>query len=394
MPLSPPKQSKWALGVGVELLFLLLPLAAYSGWRIGRKGVAKQFDSERNSFSENYYKGLNYLLNEEQDKALDIFIKMVAVDSDTVETHIALGNLFRRRGEVDRAIRVHQNLIARPALSKEQRHQALYELAEDYLKAGLLDRAEGLYEDLVRERAEYIPSLKRLKSIYQQEKEWDKALAIVQRLGSVSDEKLNHIIAHYYCEKAELAKQSSDYPQALKWVKKAMQSDNQSVRANLLEGELESHLGNYKRAAKTYRRMLSLDLTLFSVALESMGVCFSRLGKSQELLEIFREVLRRHYSSEVMLHTTYLIQELQGEGAAVAFVSTQLEQQPSLEGITYLLDHTANMTATEVVKSVKDNINRLVISKPVYQCNQCGYSAKALFWHCPSCHGWNTVTTI
>ena len=127
------------------LLWLLLPVAALSGWWVAsRRSLARSYGRRATDFSSDYFEGLNYLLNEQPDKAIEVFIRMVEVDSETVDTHFALGNLFRRRGEVDRAIRIHQNLIARPTLSREQRTQALFELGADYMRAGVFDRAESL----------------------------------------------------------------------------------------------------------------------------------------------------------------------------------------------------------------------------------------------------------
>src|SRR5713101_7419737 len=186
-----------------DLLWLLLPLAAGSGWLVAR------FDQKRHAAARDlpsaYFKGLNFLLNEQPDKAIEIFIQVLEVNSETVETHLALGNLFRRRGEVERAIRIHQNLIARPTLDREQRTYALLELAQDYFKAGLFDRAENLFLELAEIRAHSEQALRLLLSIYQQEKEWDKAIQTGRRLARVAGKSMDGVIAQYYCEQAEQA---------------------------------------------------------------------------------------------------------------------------------------------------------------------------------------------
>jgi lipopolysaccharide biosynthesis regulator YciM len=185
-----------------DLLWLLLPLAAASGW------LAARFEQKRHArqsfdLPSAYFKGLNFLLNEQPDKAIEVFMRVLEVNSDTVETHLALGNLFRRRGEVERAIRIHQNLIARPTLDKEQRSHALLELGQDYLKAGLFDRAENLFLELAEIRAHSEQALKLLLHIYQQEKEWEKAISITRKLARVSGKNLDEMIAHFYCELAD-----------------------------------------------------------------------------------------------------------------------------------------------------------------------------------------------
>jgi len=165
----------------VALLFFLLPIAAFSGWVLGRRRSERKSGARVSELSTSYFRGLNYLLNEQQDKAIEVFLKLADINRDTVETHLALGNLFRRRGEVDRAIRVHQNLIARPSLSQDEKTVALLELGEDYMRAGLLDRAETLFADLVAMDALAPSALKHLIAIYQHERDWDKAIDHARR---------------------------------------------------------------------------------------------------------------------------------------------------------------------------------------------------------------------
>ena len=189
--------------MGIEVLFLLLPLAVLSGWWIGRKSVIKSHVGSPIGIPSDYLKGLNFLLNEQPDKAIEIFIQLLEVNTDTVETHLALGSLFRRRGEVDRAIRIHQNLIARPTLNQEQRAQALYDLGQDYMRAGLFDRAETLFSELIDSGPHTESALRQLIDIYQQEKDWAKAIETARRVELKTGTKLSGLIAHYYCEQAE-----------------------------------------------------------------------------------------------------------------------------------------------------------------------------------------------
>src|SRR5436190_18436361 len=182
-----------------DLLWLLLPLAFLSGWFAARLEARRQAGRSFDLPSA-YFKGLNFLLNEQPDKAIEIFIQVLEVNSETVETHLALGNLFRRRGEVERAIRIHQNLIARPTLNREQRTYALLELGQDYFKAGLFDRAENLFLELAEVRAHSEQALRLLLNIYQQEKEWDKAIQTGRRFARVSGKRMDDVIAQYYCE--------------------------------------------------------------------------------------------------------------------------------------------------------------------------------------------------
>ena len=179
----------------LALLFLLLPVAAFSGWVLGRRRSERTSGARVSELSTSYFRGLNYLLNEQQDKAIEVFLKLADINRDTVETHLALGNLFRRRGEVDRAIRVHQALIARQNLSRDEKTVALLELGEDYMRAGLLDRAETLFTDLVAMDALAPSALRHLIGIYQHERDWGQAIEHAQRLEQASGESQSAIIA-------------------------------------------------------------------------------------------------------------------------------------------------------------------------------------------------------
>ena len=181
----------------VGLFWLLLPLAAGASWWAARRGIARVSGAQVDRLRSTYFRGLNYLLNEQPDKAIEVFLQIAEVDSNTIETHLALGNLFRRRGEVDRAIRVHQNLVARPTLNAEQKTSALLELGEDYMRAGLLDRAETLFTDLVGIDARAPSALRHLISIYQQERDWHKAIDHARRLEQATGESQGRMIAQY-----------------------------------------------------------------------------------------------------------------------------------------------------------------------------------------------------
>ena len=240
-------------------LFLLLPVAALSGWLIGRRDKPQIARRHGHELPLGYIKGLNYLLDEQPDKAIDVFIQMLDVNSETVETHLALGSLFRRRGEVDRAIRIHQNLIARPTLNAEQRMHALNELGQDYMRAGLLDRAEALYAELVESGPHTINALQQLIDIYQQEKDWEKAIESARKLAFKTRKSQDTVIAHYYCELAEQELRANETHKALKLIKKALATDSRCARASILEGDIEYRLGDVKSAIRAYRRVEDQD---------------------------------------------------------------------------------------------------------------------------------------
>ena len=254
-----------------ELIFLLLPIAAYTGWLLGKRYSARQFS--RLSLSSDYYTGLNYLLNEQHDKAMDAFMKMLDISSDSVETTLAVGALFRRKGEVDRAIRVHEELSSRPALSRHQRSQSLLELGQDYLYAGVYDRAESLFYEVSHLGGEFSEkSQKYLIEIYEREKDWDKAIEVTKAYQSTTMAFMGREIAQYYCEKAVLAQASGDIKTAFKALKKGLNHDRHCVRASLLMGELELNYGRYKSALRAFKCVEQQNIILFQKSLPPLFI--------------------------------------------------------------------------------------------------------------------------
>ncbi len=381
----------------LESLFLLLPLAALSGWWIGRRGRLRKQDEGAFELPSNYLKGLNYLLNEQQDKAIELFIQMLDVDNNTVETHLALGSLFRRRGEVDRAIRIHQNLIARPTLSKEQRAVALFELGEDYMRAGLLDRAETLFKELIDTEPHTGAALQQLLDIYQQEKDWDKAIQISHRLESRTGQSRRAIVAHYYCEIAEQACRQGEPAKALKYLKRALVEDRQCARASILEGNIEKTAGNIKAAIRAYHRVEEQDPDFLPEVIQPLIDCYKRLGRIDEMVVFLRQNLAKHPGISLMLALSELIRQEKGNEEAVEFITEYLKQRPSVRGMDRLLDlNLSNVKepVREKLQVLKDVAEQLIANKPVYECCHCGFAGKKLHWQCPGCKYWNTVKPI
>lgn len=381
----------------LDLLWLLLPVAAASGWIMARRSERNARRPASRDFSERYFQGLNFLLNEQPDKAIEVFLRMVEVDSDTAETHLALGNLFRRRGEVDRAIRVHQNLIARPTLSKEQRSAALLELGQDYMRAGWLDRAESLFEELLEGNAHRVPALRHLLDIYQQEKEWDKAIEVARRLDSESGLSMKPVIAQFHCELAERALKQNDDAQAGALTKRALSYDRRCVRASILQGRIATRAGNCKAALKAFREVADQDIEYLPEVLEPMRQCHDQLNSAAEFADYLRAVIERYNGVSPVIMLTDLIASTQGEAAAIEFVTAQVRKRPSVRGLGRLISlslATASGRGKEDLLILRDLVDQLLASKPVYKCVHCGFAGKSLHWQCPTCKEWNTVKPI
>ncbi len=382
----------------VELFWLLLPLAAASGWYAARRNENQENEKVRSiDYGSDYYKGLNYLLNEQPDKAIEVFIDMLAVNSETVETHIALGNLFRRQGEVDRAIRIHQNLIARPTLSGEQRAQALLELGQDYMRAGLFDRAENVFLELIDMSSHSRSALRHLLAIYQQEKDWEKAITTVEQLEKVSSQSMGPVIAQFYCELAEKARAANDPLGVTTMLKRACSSDRNCVRATILLGNLEFERGDYRAAAQLYERVEHQDADYLGEVLQPLKECYQRQDKVHELMDYLQQVLVRYRGILPALILAELIRQKEGEPTAAEFLAKHLRSRPSLQGIDRLIElnlaraqgkEQANLTL------LRDLIKELIDKKPTYQCTQCGFTGKCLHWQCPGCLTWGSVKPI
>ncbi len=383
----------------LELLFFLLPVAAASGWYAGRRDPKpiKRSMGRRYEIPKDYLKGLNYLINEQSDKAIELFIQMLEVDSNTVETHFALGSLFRRRGEVDRAIRIHQNLIARPTLTPEQRAQALFALGQDYHRAGLFDRAETLFAELIDTGPHTEPALRHLIDIYQQERDWDKAIFTARRLEARTGKDLKSQVAQYYCELADQAIQHKELPQALRMVKKAQSADKQCVRASLLEGRVEFSAGNYKQAIKTLHRIEQQDPAFLSEAIPLLQKCYEASSRQSEFTDYLNHVMEQHDSISVILMLTDLVEKKEGDDKATEFLASALKHRPSLRAMDRLIElnlDNPNEAVREKLRILKDVSEKLLQNRAVYQCDICGFSGKTLHWQCPSCKKWNSIKPI
>jgi lipopolysaccharide biosynthesis regulator YciM len=374
-----------------------LPLAFISGWAVARRGWARRSGARVNELSSDYFRGLNYLLNEQQDKAIEVFLKLAEINRDTVETHLALGNLFRRRGEVDRAIRVHQHLIARPNLSQDEKTVALLELGEDYMRAGLLDRAETLFTDLVAMDALAPSALRHLIGIYQHERDWNKAIEHARRLEQASGESQASVIAQFHCELAEQARAQGVHDEARRQVAQAFAAEPDCVRASMIEGHIESAAGEIDRAIRAFERVAELDVDYLPEILAPLLDCYARAQRKQRAEEFLLAITERYHGVSPVLALAKLYASTRGEVAAVGFLNRVLRQRPSVRALMALIDvnlHTASGEARENFLILRELTRKLVEGKAMYRCNQCGFGAKAHHWQCPSCKNWGSVRPI
>ena len=379
-----------------SLYLLLLPLAAATGWLLGRRS-AMGLSSRPVSVNSDYLKGLRHLVNEDADKAIEVFVRLMEVDNETVETHLALGDLFRRQGEVDRALKIHQNLVARPNLSPKHRNQACYELARDYLRAGVLDRAEDLYRDLAEQGIYHERSLAGLVSIYEQERDWERAIETSRRLEAVQGHNLRPVIAQYYCEMAEEAWRRKEHEEALEVLRKAMTEHPQCVRASLMQGQIEEQNGNYRQAIKAYNRVVQQDSEFIAEIIAPLERCYEALGERSRWQEELAQLMQRYEGSAPRVAHARLLASEGREREAVDELASYLEARPSWTGFHHLLElqqSSAGSALGNSAESLRKALQQMIASSAQYHCSSCGFEGHRLHWQCPRCKHWNSLSPI
>lgn len=384
----------------LELLFLLLPVAAGYGWVMGRNSVRHAQRKQSSILSKHYFKGLNFLLSDQPDKAVDTLIKMINLNSDTVETHIAMGNFFRHRGEIDRAIKVHQNLVSRDELSDSQRETALKELGYDYYQAGFLERAEDTFIKLLASSKHKVAAQKQLFSIYQTTKEWGKAIELAEKnvAHSSNPKDVSQRLAHFYCELAqkELNKPMGPESVANQRLQKAIKVDPSSVRPWMLLAQHAIDSALYKEANQYLTEIAKRDKTYISEAVNTM-LLIAEKTNNWDQLEVFLNTYWQPCGSSILAKTR-LIEHKQGKTPATEFLVEQLKKHPTMKGFRALMDIFINLDdehiPTQSLATLKSLVEKQIAMRPKYRCQSCGFSGRKLYWLCPSCKKWGVVTPI
>jgi lipopolysaccharide biosynthesis regulator YciM len=376
------------------LLAALLIVWAASGWAFGRFG-----DKDRNApparISADYIRGLNLVLSRRTDEALELFLQMAKVDEETLETHFALGHLFRRRGEVDRAIRVHQNLLARPSLTEEQRSQAMFALGEDYLGAGLFDRAEKIFVDLCESESVGKQALERLIYIYEREQEWKKAIETHRRLEVLSGEKSAQV-AHYYCELAEQALRDGDPTLARDYLKSTVRSESGALRGTLIRAQLAKLEKDYAQALGLYEQLLSRDRTFISEVFTDFYACFEATGRLADFERYVEKLISEDKQAANEVAYAAIVGGLTASPALVKCIERFVvgdEILGNLVNVEDLQSPNAERRAAAFAR-IASALRKLALSSARYRCTNCGYSTQRFVWHCPSCKLWESIRPI
>jgi lipopolysaccharide biosynthesis regulator YciM len=363
------------------------PLFFGLGWIAARIDI-RQIVSESRALPRSYFRGLNFLLNEQPDKAIEAFIEVVKVDPETIELHFALGSLFRRRGEYDRAIRMHQNLLERPGLGGDQKVLALAELGQDYLKAGILDRAEEVFKKL-ESSAQSAMARRHLLEIYEQEKDWGRAIEMSRLVDSDPRD-----LAQYYCELATSEAAQSRPDAARRYLEQALESNRKCVRASLQLGDLEKNQGNLDAAIEHWKRIESQNPAYIALVAQRLLDAYREAGRAEEGLTLLAGYLERYPSLDLLDTVFQQTLEAKGPDEAYALVRDELRRNPTLLGLDRLLEAQIIAAASpdkrrdlELVRNLVHGHTRRLAR---YRCETCGFKARQFHWRCPACGGWET----
>jgi len=374
-----------------ELWYLvLLPLVFAAGW-FGRGFESRARATDNAALPRSYFRGLNLLLNDQPDKAIDAFIEVVKLDPETIELHHALGNLFRRRGEFDRAVRIHTHLLNRSDLPARERSQALSELGQDYLKGGLLDRAEDAFTRLLEHRDHRFEALRSLLRIYQMEREWLKAIDCARLLEREAGEDHLAAIAHYHCELAEAALAAGRLDEARRAVDEALSTDRKSVRALILAGDLAMRRGQADEALRQWQRVEAVSRDHLPLIAEKMAAALDAQGRRVEALNWLRRALLDAPSIDLLDVAQRRVLDWEGASAAETLVAEELRRHPSLLGFERLARaRLALNPGDEELARLGTLLGGHAQKLARYRCSRCGFRAREYHWNCPGCTSWDS----
>jgi lipopolysaccharide biosynthesis regulator YciM len=345
--------------------------------------------------SADYIRGLNLVLNRRTDEALELFVQMAKVDDETLETHFALGHLFRRRGEVERAIRIHENLLARPTLNDAQRHQALLSLAEDYLGAGLFDRAEQLFSELIDSPSVAQTALEKLVYIYEREREWSKAIEAQRKLEILTGAKSSQV-AHYYCELAEAARVAGDLELARTHLKSSVRSETGVLRGTLIRAAIAKSAGDHAEALSLYEQVLATNRWFMAEVLPRLMECYRELGQLPQFDDFLERWIARDQSVCRDIAYATILADLSGSPVLERCVESFVLDHPILAKLVDAdeLKSLPSERRHEAIVRIAGALRQIALSSARYRCSNCGYSTQRFIWYCPSCKLWESVRPI
>lgn len=374
----------WTVGVAALILGIFV---GHFGWGKRWFGV---FGQASDKLHPDYLTGLDYLVTEQPDRALDMFLRLMDANSDTLETHFALGSLYRRRGEVERAIRIHQNVLAREALAPEHREQALLALAQDYLRAGVLDRAESLFQQVSEVARLRAIALDALRGVYELQHEWQQALDMYRLLARIKAAPPRGVAAHYLCELATVAIDGGDAARAGQLLREAAREVAPFARATLLGAQIAEDRGQRALAAGLLRDALRESPRLLQAELPHLLRLVGEAGRDRVLDELVTEAKSRGAGDLKRLVFAAIASGLADAPPLQACIARVFEEDATLRAVwTTGAGREAERGGDPVARA----IGVLLAHADTYRCNECGFAGRSFYWHCPACHGWDSFET-
>lgn len=378
-----------------ELWYLLaMPVLFGAGW------FARAFDiKEKKSVADEtqtLYKGLDLLLDDKKDQALNSLVNLAKVDPDTVELHFALGALFRRRGDYDKAVRIHNHLYNRADLPKKERNRALYALGQDYLKAGLWDRAEANFKKLAEVDGEYkVTAIKELVNIYESEKEWLKAIDEAHILEKVTGETYPSRISHLYCELTMQCLFFKKFDEAAGFLKQAITADPQNKRALIMQGNLLQKQGRLEEAVEVWKKIGKISPQYETLVVGSVAETLLKAGKEEDAVRYLKSVAEQGINADSVDTAVNWLSKIEGPEKALEVLRRYLEHKKSLIGFKRLADlRLAQDPENKELKELDEFLKRQIDKTVRYKCSKCGFVTKSFQWQCPGCRNWDSFAPV
>lgn len=371
-------------------LLVALPAAFALGWLASRLDL-RQLRRDRKEAPRAYFKGLNLLLNEQQDKAIDAFVEAVQNDPDSADLHFALGNLFRRRGEFERAIRVHEHLLQRADLKLLDRQRAQRALAQDHMKAGLFDRAEHGWQQLLGTPFDHEARLS-LLALYERSRDWARAADMATQLDRSGDGVFGPRVAHHWCELAHEADARGDAQAADAALDKALAAAPDGARAQVMAGERLARAGRHERALAAWDRLRERQPAAFMLVAGAYADCALACGLAAAARSVLEEQLQRTPGMDLVRALARL--EDATSPAAVNRLSRHLHEQQPLSAAAEMLSVPASQWPEGTQQALQHAVARAAGPLQRYRCAACGFEAQRYFWQCPGCLSWDSYPTL
>jgi len=382
----------------IELLFLLLPVAMAYGWFMGRNSIKQKDQTIKQDLSIKYSTGLNYLLSNQQDKAIDSLLDALKVEDDSVEAHFAMANLFRKRGELDRALKVHEHLVRLNHLPTKDKQQAVFELGKDFLSAGLYDRAETMFSKLLKSSDYGIKALTYLLQIYQSTKDWQQCISHKKQIIKLNDKRLLHTLANFYCELATMAFEQDEFITVIELLELALQLDPNSCRANWLMAKIYQNHQQCELAAKCYQDIYHQDKEFFPDVIEKMHGCYKNMDALDDFYKFIKKVYDETASTGALISYLTYVEEKHSKKKAIEFILSALKRRPTIRGFQHFVNMQINQAQEDInddsLDLIKELIGEYLKVKHRYGCRSCGFNSQIHYWSCPSCHEWEQLKPI